>query len=383
MTFPENNVINIMQTCGIDLVTTLPCDRIKNLLALISITFPEIRLTREENGIGICAGAYMAGAKPMMVIQSTGLGNMINAIESLNIACRIPLPILASWRGVYKEKIEAQVPLGVHLPDILKGAGIKNTIIDDPKKLSLLGEVISDAYDNLNPHVALVSPRVWKNSNCCVWKERGLPLIRKPSFDCKLTGNTLKPEMIRFDAISAIAQELENEIAVVNLGIPCKEMYAARDRNLTYYMLGSMGLASSIGLGLSLRSKKKVVVLDGDGSILMNPNALMEIGSLKPSNLIIIILDNASYGSTGSQETCTARMIDLEILARCCGFPNTVKAHTKNELVAALKISQGLNELSLIHVILKPGNMSFPNISLTPTEITERFRNELTVSNLL
>lgn len=366
-----------MQNCAIDLVATLPCDRIKNLLMLISITFPEIKLTREENGIGICAGAYMAGAKPMMVIQSTGLGNMINAIESLNIACRIPLPILASWRGVYKEGIEAQVPLGLHLPDILKGAGIKYTIIDDPEKLPLLGEVISDAYDNLHPHIALVSPRVWEGSSCCAWKEREPLLIRERSFDYKLTGKILKPEMIRFDAISAIAQQLENEIAVVNLGIPCKEMYKARDRKLNYYMLGSMGLASSIGLGLALRSKRKVVVLDGDGSILMNPNSLIEIGSLKPSNMVIIILDNASYGSTGSQETCTARIMDIEILARACGFRNTVKAHTKNELVNAFRISKNLDELFLIHVILKPGNTSFPNIALSPTEITERFRNSL------
>lgn len=131
MANPEEEIIAIMKKTGIDLAATLPCDRIKNLLPLVSENFPEIRLTREENGVGICAGAYLAGGRPMMLIQSTGLGNMINALESLNVICKIPLPVLTSWRGVYGEAIEAQVPLGVHLPAILEGAGLEYTVIHE------------------------------------------------------------------------------------------------------------------------------------------------------------------------------------------------------------------------------------------------------------
>ena len=98
MASPEEKVIAIMKKEGIDLAATLPCDRIKNLLPLVSDNFQELRLTREENGVGICAGAYLAGGRPMMLIQSTGLGNMINALESLNVICKIPLPVLTSWR---------------------------------------------------------------------------------------------------------------------------------------------------------------------------------------------------------------------------------------------------------------------------------------------
>ncbi|WP_269850515.1 thiamine pyrophosphate-binding protein [Methanosarcina horonobensis] len=74
MVNPEEEVIRIMKNAGIDLAATLPCDRIKNLLPLVSKNFPEIKLTREENGVGICAGFYLAGGKPMMLIQSTGSG---------------------------------------------------------------------------------------------------------------------------------------------------------------------------------------------------------------------------------------------------------------------------------------------------------------------
>src|SRR5665648_1224499 len=99
---PEERILEIMHDLDIDVVLTLPCDRIKALLSMTESEFFTIPLTREENGIGICAGAYMAGARPLMMIQSTGLGNMINAIASLNQVYDLPLPIIASWRGVYK-----------------------------------------------------------------------------------------------------------------------------------------------------------------------------------------------------------------------------------------------------------------------------------------
>ncbi len=379
MASPEEKVIEIMKKEGIDLAATLPCDRIKNLLPLVSENFPEIKLTREENGVGICAGAYLAGGKPMMLIQSTGLGNMINALESLNIICKIPLPILTSWRGAYGEGIEAQVPLGVHLPGILKGAGLEYTIIEEPEQLPLIENVIRDAFDNLRPHIALISPKVWEKSECCAWEAQKIPDMPKKKKVCKfrLTQKVLEPHMIRNDAISAVAAELDGEITVTNLGVPCKELYAARDRDLNFYMFGSMGLVSSIGLGLALRTDRQVVVFDGDGSILMNPNALLEIGKEAPENLTIIALDNGAYGSTGSQETCALRYIDLEILANACGIQNTHKVNTAEELVSQYKDSLNARQTSLIHVVLKPGNTKAPNIPLRPEEVTKRFKKAL------
>ncbi|HOW13913.1 sulfopyruvate decarboxylase subunit beta [Methanosarcina sp.] len=380
MANPEEEVIAIMKKAGIDLVATLPCDRIKNLLPLVSKNFPEIKLTREENGVGICAGFYLAGGKPLMLIQSTGLGNMINALESLNVTCKIPLPVLTSWRGVYKEAIEAQVPLGIHLPAILEGAGLAYTVIDEAEKLSLIEDVILDSFENSRPHIALISPKVWEASDCCAWQDAGMPekpevMERTCSFS--LTRETLRPVMLRNDAICAVASELEEEITVTNLGVPCKELYACRDRALNFYMFGSMGLVSSIGMGIALRSEKTVVVFDGDGSLLMNPNALLEIAKEAPKNLIIIALDNGAYGSTGSQETCALRYIDLEIFANACGIPNTAKVNSREGLIEAFRKFRAMKELALIHVILKPGNTNAPNIPMSPEEATKRFKEAL------
>jgi sulfopyruvate decarboxylase subunit beta len=385
MASPEEKVIAIMKKEGIDLAATLPCDRIKNLLPLVSDNFPEIRLTREENGVGICAGAYLAGGRPMMLIQSTGLGNMINALESLNVICKIPLPVLTSWRGVYGEYIEAQVPLGVHLPAILKGAELEYTIIEDAEKIYLLENVIKDAFENLRPHIALISPKVWEASGCRTWEVASLPekpkiMERTCGFNLKM--KNIKPLMLRNEAICAVASQLDDEITVTNLGIPCKELYAYKDRDLNFYMFGSMGLVSSIGLGIALRAERIVVVFDGDGSLLMNPNALLEAAKEATKNLIIIGLDNGSYGSTGSQETCAMRYIDLEIFTKACGIQNTAKVNSREGLIEVFRRFRAMQELSFIHVILKPGNTKAPNIPLSPEDVTKRFKRALEAEKL-
>ena len=101
----EEEVIGILRSNGIDVVSTLPCGRIRRLLELVhsDMELKAIRLNREEDGVGISAGAYLGGGKPAMIIQSSGLGNCFNALLSLSVTYRLPLPILSSWRGVHNE----------------------------------------------------------------------------------------------------------------------------------------------------------------------------------------------------------------------------------------------------------------------------------------
>jgi sulfopyruvate decarboxylase, alpha subunit len=131
---PEEYILNVMREEGIEYVTTLPCEKIKNLLNLLSSHFNEIKLTREECGLGICSGIYLAGGRGAMVIQSTGIGNSMNAITSLCKTYDIAIPILASWRGVYEESIPAQVPLGRALPKILDATEIPYETIEEKKE---------------------------------------------------------------------------------------------------------------------------------------------------------------------------------------------------------------------------------------------------------
>ena len=105
------------------------------------------------------------------------------------------------------------------------------------------------------------------------------------NIDLVFSGTIQKPVLTRYEAIRTIVETIDenDDIIVSNLGIPSKELFEIRDRELNFYMLGSMGLVSSIGLGLSIIQKKHVYVIDGDGSLLMNPNALISIGDYRTS----------------------------------------------------------------------------------------------------
>ncbi len=368
---PEEKTVTILKDQGVDLVATLPCDRMKKLLPLIDNEFNTLKLTREENGVGICAGYYLGNKRPVMVIQSTGLGNMLNALLSLNVTYQIPLPIIASWRGVYDEKIPAQFPLGRALPDILKASGIDYTVIRSSAEIELLNDVIRNAFTNNRPHVALVLPSVWENSKCAPPPEPKETVSRTCSLE--LTTKSHPPTISRYQAIESLVSVLDDEVVVSNIGIPSKELYHAGDRPLNFYMLGSMGLASAIGLGLAMAQHRQVVVIDGDGSLLMNPNVLTQIAALQPSNLTVVAMNNGAYGSTGNQETLACECIDLELMARGHGLQYTAKAHTGEELVAAYNDFKDETGPGLIDVVVRPVNEPVGEIPLSPVEIKERF----------
>ena len=129
MQYPEEELIGILKRAGVDFTASLPCEKIKHLLEIVEREFLHVPLTREEEGVGICAGAALSGKRAAMFVQSSGMGNMINALLSLTGFYQLPLAIFVSQRGVYKEKIEAQLPMGKRLPLILKGAGIAYSTI--------------------------------------------------------------------------------------------------------------------------------------------------------------------------------------------------------------------------------------------------------------
>jgi sulfopyruvate decarboxylase subunit beta len=179
--------------------------------------------------------------------------------------------------------------------------------------------------------------------------------------------------MKRIDAIKIIADELENELVVCNLGFPSRELYSVRDRPENFYMLGSMGLASSIGLGLSLSTAKRVVVMDGDGSILMNLGSLATIANHPPKNLTLIIFDNESYGSTGGQLSYTAGKTDLATLATGAGIEKVLVVNSAQSLRDAYRKSE--KELTVIVTKVENENADVPVIAISPKEIKNRFLN--------
>jgi thiamine pyrophosphate-dependent acetolactate synthase large subunit-like protein len=124
------------------------------------------------------------------------------------------------------------------------------------------------------------------------------------------------------DAIRQLLRAAGESPIIASLGHPAYDLFAAGDRAANFYTWGSMGLASSIGLGLALAQPgQRVYVLDGDGSLLMNLGSLATIGWTRPGNLVLVVLDNERYATTGGQDTATAHGADLEAAARAMGLP--------------------------------------------------------------
>ncbi len=367
----EEELIALLQKNGVDFTASLPCEKIKTLLEMIGRTFRHLPLTREEEGVGICAGAALAGKRPAMFVQSSGIGNMINALLSLTQFYELPLAIFVSRRGVYQEKIEAQFPMGKKLPGMLAGAGIAFSEVNTREELALVDRGLERVYSTNSIHAFLMSPAVWEGSECGVGRtECGVR-----SAECGIKISTTPPVFTRYEIIKIIAPYLEGKVVVSNLGWPSKELYAVKHQPSNFYMLGSMGMATPIGLGIALSSKKEVIVIDGDGSLLMNPGTLATAAFASPANLTIVAIDNGAYGSTGNQPTLAGSCVDLEQVARGFGFRNTLKVAGEKELIEAMKEKR--KGPAFLHVLAIPGNKDVPNIPVHHLEIKKQVQEFL------
>lgn len=376
---PEKELLTILKQAGVDFAASLPCEKIKVLLEMVGESFFHVPLTREEEGVGICAGAALSGKRPAMFVQSSGIGNMINALLSLTSFYELPLALFISQRGIYKEKIAAQFPMGRKLPDILRGSGIAFSVISTPKDFSLVQKKLPVAYSSGRIHAFLLNPAIWEISEA---KSRRQIEYGGKTFFCGYQASVpyegvrtgaarLKPRYRRFEILQSISPYLESKAVVCNLGFPSKELYFIRPRTSIFYMLGSMGMATPIGLGISLSKTKEVIVIDGDGSLLMNPGTLATAAYFAPANLTVLAIDNGSYGSTGDQPTLAGSCVDLEAVARGFGIRSTCKVSTKKQLVEAVK--SGVKGLSFIHALAVPGNEDVPNIPIGHIEIKRQF----------
>jgi sulfopyruvate decarboxylase beta subunit len=379
MRYSEEGMIEIMKKNGVDFTASLPCEKIKALLDIIGESFFHVPLTREEEGVGICAGAALSGKRPAIFVQSSGIGNMINALLSLTVFYELPLAIFISRRGVYKEKIAAQAPMGKRLPGVLKGAAIQHTAINTRDDFRLIEKKLPDVYEKNKKHTVhafMLSPALWEEDVC----ERGsglkCPVSERPVRSSEFKTADVTARFTRFEILKIIAPYLESRAVVCNLGFPSKELFSIKHQRSNFYMLGSMGMATAIGLGISLTSEKEVIVIDGDGSLLMNPGTLATAAHYAPDNLMILAVDNGSYGSTGGQPTLAGSCVDLELVAKGFGIRDTVKAATKEQIIRAIETPR--KGLRFVHIPAVPGNQDVPDIPLHQLEIKEQVQEFLT-----
>lgn len=365
-----NQIIRELEQSGATFCATYPGAKIQQLYKLAHKHFHTVSVSKEEEGVGICAGASLAGANPVMLIQSTGFGNMINALCSLTLTYGLPLLVLASWRGVYKEEIPAQISLGKSLPNLLKAIGSPLHIINTPEDLHKIGSAAQQAYQESNLQTVLLSPQLWESTT------HKKPISKRSTRSTPADISTQLPpisssSLTRYDIIELLVPYLQEKLVISNIGMPSRELYQILPQPSNFYMLGSLGLASSIGLGVAINSSKPVVVIDGDGSLLSNLGSLASIAATAPTNLTVFAIDNGVHGSTGNQPTATNTCADLAKTAQSLGVRQVFRGSTPEQLEIILSnLSTGP---SFIHIPAQPGNAKVPTIPLSPNKIKQRF----------
>lgn len=180
------------------------------------------------------------------------------------------------------------------------------------------------------------------------------------------------------DALGVIFPHLnDDDIALFTTGMISRYAFSCNDRKSNFYMLGSMGLVSSVGLGIAFNTKKRVFVFDGDGSLLMDMGTMAMISYERPRNLIHILLDNEAYESTGNQPT-VSKEIDLSRIAKSMGYSKVLRIGDSERLKSGFKaiLSQPGPVFVLIKVDVENEGIP-PRVFITPEGLTRRICNAL------
>jgi phosphonopyruvate decarboxylase len=295
----------------------------------------------EAEAVAMAAGAALAGRKALVMLQNSGLGNTVNPIASLLDPFAIPLVLLVSHRGI--DPVDEDAPQH----DMMGRATY--SLLD---LLSVPAQPMPAGHEEALACFRGALERAAKQSRPQAIVLRGKPFAKG------LAEPQMHPERpSRLQAMEAVQKGFgEETLVVASTGMVSRDLQTSGDRQGNFYMVGSMGLACSIALGLaSSQPDRPVVVVDGDGSCLMRLGSLPTVGRYGPANLLHVVLDNATHSSTGGQATASPN-VDFPALALACGYRSSLAVQGLEELssrVGAFRPGEGPR---LLHFAIRSGN---------------------------
>jgi sulfopyruvate decarboxylase subunit beta len=181
----------------------------------------------------------------------------------------------------------------------------------------------------------------------------------------------------RARAIAALLELLTDQPVIICNGFPSREAYKIADRPTHFYMIGSMGVAAAIGLGVALnKPNKKVVVFDGDGNVLMGMGTLATVSALKPKNFVHVVLDNEVYGSTGNQPTIS-NVVRLEQVAKAAGYLHVERVIEREDIIYEFKDMLKKDGPSMLLIKVTEQAEDAGRVMIEPPDMTQRFKKAI------
>lgn len=360
---------------GVGFYTGVPCSFLTPFInaTISNPKYDYVGATSEGEAVGIAAGAYLAGKLPVVMCQNSGLGNMVNPLTSLNHPFAIPSILIVTWRGEPGLKDEPQHELMGEITHSLLG-----TMRIPHRPFPKQDAEIEPALKAAQAHI----------------EATGLPfafVMEKGSVaetPLNAPARTALPETTvidfrsqgvcsRYTALEAVWNRFPNDPIIATTGKTGRELFTIGDRENQIYLVGSMGCASAVGLGVNRVSGRRTIVLDGDGAALMKLGSFATVGAYAPEGLIHIVLDNGVHDSTGGQET-VSDSVEFADVAAACGYAGAIRADSLDGFQSALDAAEKEPGPHLIHLRITPGsikNLGRPTVK--PAQVAERFRNYL------
>lgn len=361
-----------LRKLGFTFFSGVPCSYLKSLINYSINEFDYVAAANEGDAVAIASAAYIGGQKSVVLMQNSGLTNAVSPLTSLIYPFRIPLLGFVSLRG------EPGVP-------------------DEPQH-ELMGKITTNLLELMDVEWQYLSRDLEEAKKQLIQANeqisRNRPfffVVKKGTFDAeplKKQQNSIRSNQIlrcahkdnqmpaRHEALAVINSVKDGDtIQLATTGKTGRELYEIEDASNNLYMVGSMGCVSSFGLGLALSQPgKNIVVIDGDGSLLMRMGSLATNGYYSPNNMIHILLDNNAHESTGGQST-VSHNIDFVNIAASCGYTKAIHVHNLEELKACLqewKKTKGLTFLYMKISMQSKDQLARPSIK--PHEVKERLQ---------
>lgn len=370
---------------GFGLYTGVPCSYLTPFINFVlngeiaAEAAPTKRLryigaANEGDAVAIAAGAELGGLPAVAMFQNSGLGNAVNPLTSLTWTFRIPVLLIVTWRG--EPGGAADEPqhelMGRVTPQMLELMGIPWSPF--PAEDADIETTLDCACEHMKregrPYALVMRRGSVADTVLDASPRATLP---------RRTGGLIeaRAHATRRQMLGAIQMALKpDDVVIATTGYTGRDLYALDDRPCQLYMVGSMGCAVSLGLGLAVaRPDKRIIVVDGDGAALMRLGALTTLGTERPPNLLHLLLDNGIHESTGGQST-VSRNVDFCAVARASGYPQVLAASDPDELRE--QVDWRAPGLRFIHVPIRPGIPGhLPRPTMQPPEVAARLRQYL------
>lgn len=370
---------------GFECYTGVPCSF---LTPFINYVINDDQLTyissaNEGDALATAAGAAIGGKRAVVMMQNSGLGNAVNPLTSLAYIFRIPLLLICTLRGEPQLNDEPQHQLMGQITDkLLETMRVPWEFF--PSEAAEIEPVLqrAEAYmrQERRPYALImrkgtVAPHALTRSS--------IPERKEESFSCDHHKSFFNGEnqqrVSRDEALRCIVEltDPQNTVVIATTGYTGRELFFNCDRSNHLYMVGSMGCASSLGLGLSLARKDlKVVVIDGDGAALMRLGNFATIGAYGGSNLSHILLDNEVHDSTGAQATVSSG-VSFAKIASACGYGITLEGDDLL-LLEALFSADTYYTPKFGHLKISPGTLkNLPRPNLSPEAVLQRLMTHI------